>query len=373
VIRKVLIVDDDHIWLRLIKKKFEKYSDKFEALFASDGMRAVELLKTNTISLVVTDLQMPEMDGFSLLARLSEQYPDIPVIIVTAYSTPKSKKRVLEAGAAGYIEKPFVIEELAHKIIECLRKESEGGTLQTVPLNMFIQLVEMEQKTCTIRVMDQESGTRGVLFFLDGELMDSRVRDKQGVDAAYEIFSWGSVTLAIEDACAVKERRIEDGLQAVLLEAMRLKDDLDDDDTPDEDMLAEEDDLDIEAAIDVLTRPDPEPDQQTEAALPEPLPTPGIPAPLTPAQRVRELVAPLLNSADDLKSVEQDTSWDGVIRSGERLGQLFDAGRFRCGYIDNDGPADLLLASAGETVVVSIKPKTPRNRLLEVLSESLGD
>jgi CheY-like chemotaxis protein len=328
-------------------------------------MRAVELLRNNTISLVVTDLQMPEMDGFSLLARLSEQYPDIPVIIVTAYSTPKSKKRVLEGGAAGYIEKPFIIEELAQKIIETLKKESEGGTLQTVPLEMFIQLVEMEQKTCTIRVMDKDSSFRGVLFFRDGELMDARVRDKQGIDAAYEIFSWGSVTLSIEDACAVKDRRIDEGLQAVLLEAMRLKDE-----SPDAAEAPEDDDLALQEAIEQLTRP-------PEAASRPPEPTASIPvidpesAPLTPAERVKALLTPLMSDIGELRSVEENSSWDDAIRAGQRLGKLFDAGPFKCGFIDNAGPSDLLLASAEATVVVAIARKSPRNRLLEALSESL--
>lgn len=127
MIRNVLIVDDDRIWLRVLVKKMAKYRRDFEATPAGDGREALEVLKSKPISLVVTDMQMPQMDGLTLLAHMSEMYPEIPVIVVTAYSTPKLKRAVLERGGAGYIEKPFVVEDLARKIIGMLKKESEGG------------------------------------------------------------------------------------------------------------------------------------------------------------------------------------------------------------------------------------------------------
>jgi CheY-like chemotaxis protein len=224
MIKKVLFVDDDRILRRMVQKKFEKYASDFSTLTAEDGLDAVKKLKEDNISLVVTDLQMPQMDGFALLVHLSEKYPDIPVIVQTGYGTPKSKKSVLERGAAGYIEKPFKFDQLAERIIITLDKESEGGILHTIPLEMFIQLIEMEQKTCTIRVVDKTSGERGVLFFREGDLMDARIGDLPGKPAAYEIFSWDQVTLSIEDNCAVKEKRIDEELQAILFDAMRLKD-----------------------------------------------------------------------------------------------------------------------------------------------------
>ena len=224
MIKKVLFVDDDRILRRMIQKKFEKYEDTFSAITAEDGLDAVEKLKQNTISLVVTDLQMPRMDGFALLAHLSEKYPDIPVIVQTGYGTPKSKKSALERGAAGYIEKPFKVEQLADKIIVTLEKESEGGILHTIPLEMFIQLIEMEQKTCTIRVVNKTSGELGVLFFKSGDLMDARFGGQHGKPAAYEIFSWDQVTLSIEDDCAIKDKRIDENLQAILFDVIRLKD-----------------------------------------------------------------------------------------------------------------------------------------------------
>ncbi len=105
-----------------------------------------------------------------------------------------------------------------------MEKESEGGTLQTISLEVFIQLIEMDMKTCTIRIFDKISDKQGVLFFKDGVLLDARFRSQQGKLAANKIFSWDKTTLFIQDDCALDKKRIEGDLQAIMFDAIRLKD-----------------------------------------------------------------------------------------------------------------------------------------------------
>ena len=202
MIKNVLLVDDDTEMLHALKEGFKKYQESFAVLLAEDGLQAVKGLKQNIISLVVTDLKMPNMDGFELLAHIMEHYPDIPVIIITGYSTPEMEQLAHKGGAVGYIAKPFLIENLARQILTTLRKESEGGTLHNVSSGMFLQLIEMEQKTCTIRLETKLGGEKGILFFSDGELLDARVNNMQGQSAAHEIFSWDAVNLSIQNGCA---------------------------------------------------------------------------------------------------------------------------------------------------------------------------
>ncbi len=128
----------------------------------------------------------------------------------------------MDTGAADYIEKPFIVEELVGQILQMLKKENEGGTLQTVSMGMFIQLIEMEQKTCTVRVFNKITGNQGVLFFHKGDLMDARINDRRGNTPAYEIIGWDSVTISIQNECTITEKRVEGGLQAILLDAMRI-------------------------------------------------------------------------------------------------------------------------------------------------------
>ncbi len=222
--KKVLIVDDDQEFLRILQKDLEKFSKAFSILTAEDGLVATEMLKKNNISLVVTDLEMPRIDGLTLLTHLKEHYPDIHAIILTGSSTPAKEEYAREQGVAGYLNKPCIIENLAKDIITTLKKETDGGVLHGIAPGTFLQLLEMEQKTCTIRLVDNKSGNQGVLFFKEGELYNARIDELQGKEAAYSILSWEEATLYIQESCSLKENTIQADLQAVLLEAMRLKD-----------------------------------------------------------------------------------------------------------------------------------------------------
>lgn len=342
--KKVLIVDDDRILLNLTRKKLKQHENHFTALTAENGLQALTVLKENHISLVVTDLHMPHMDGFALLAHLSENYPDIPVIILTAYSSPTSKKSALEGGAAEYLEKPFVMEELIQKIIARLAKESEGGILQTVPLEMFLQLIEMEQKTCTIRVTNKTTGAKGVLFFKNGELYDARIQNAKGLQSAYQILSWSQVALSIQDTCPVKTKQIQDTLQAILMDAMRLKD---------------------ESA---------ETDQATPQSLPSHRenikhPKPSQSHEASPAAVIRSKLDKLEDGKKWLKEIFHDDRWDGLTSEAIALGKFFKAGMLKCCYFNTGESTDTIVLPAEKTVVISVGAQCPHDEIIQVLSE----
>jgi hypothetical protein len=81
----------------------------------------------------------------------------------------------------------------------------------------------MEQKTCTVRLVNRESNKHGVLFFREGDLIDARVDNTQGEAAAREILTWADVILSIQDKCLQKEKKIHTEFQDILEEALRLK------------------------------------------------------------------------------------------------------------------------------------------------------
>lgn len=347
MIKNVLIVDDDQEMLLSVKEGLEKYDDSFSAVIAGDGDIAVEKLRQGPISLVVTDLKMPRMNGFSLLAHIMEHYPDIPVIIITAYSTPEMEKQARLGGAVGYIEKPFMIEDLARKIASTLRKESEGGTLHGISSGTFLQLIEMEQKTCTIRVVDRESERKGVLFFMDGELLDARVDGVSGVEAAYEIFSWDEVNLSIQNSCQIKGKKIDGDLQAILLEAMRRKDES-------KSVLEDEDETKTVELVEPIEMPEPSEESWNEASV----------------DKIRSKLNQALDQRSGVDDVYRDSAWEGLIRHVEEVGNLFNSGPFRVGYIDRRSGADLILLPGREApTVISVNPRGPKDRILQILMD----
>ncbi len=339
MIKKVLIVDDDREMLLSLEEGLSKYDETFSMITAEDGLGAVDQLKDSTISLVVTDLKMPRMDGFSLLSHIMEHYPEIPVIIITGYSTPEMERLAREGGAIGYIAKPFMIDDLGKRIITTLRKEAEGGTLHSVSSGIFLQLMEMEEKTCTVRLIEKSSGKQGILFFLDGQLLDARCDSLRGEAAAYEIFSWDDVSLSIQNSCPQRDRRIHRDLQAILLDAMRLKDEL------------------------KRMGKGPAPSKKPMTSGKEKVQR------ISPVERVKQFLKREVGEGYGIEDIYEDNSWESFVKGAERLGVAFQAGRFKVAYVDKGESKDFILLPGESVTVVAVSPKCARDRIMEALSE----
>jgi two-component system NtrC family response regulator len=115
---KVLIVDDEKNFPIILSAVLE--DEGFETASALSGMKAVEILKNENISLVLTDMKMPEMDGLSLLETIKSSWPEIPVIVMTAHGTVEKAVEAMQKGAFTYIIKPFGNQELVQHIKNAL-------------------------------------------------------------------------------------------------------------------------------------------------------------------------------------------------------------------------------------------------------------
>ncbi len=219
--KKVLIVDDDKSFLHSLIDGFKAYEDNFTIATAGDGLEAVEILQKETISLVLTDLKMPRMDGFELLALLTRDFTSIPVIVMTAFGTPEMEDNLRDMGTFQYIEKPIDFAVLVEKIITGLAGPSKGY-ITGVSLSSFLQLIEIDKKTCTLTI--HAGSKNGILYFRDGNLLDASFRNFNGGDAAYTIVSWTNVEIEIDNSCLATEQNIEKPLGFILLEGSRRKD-----------------------------------------------------------------------------------------------------------------------------------------------------
>ena len=219
--KNILIVDDEKSFLSSLIFGFESYAADFNTMTAENGKKAVEVMKSRDIDLVVTDLKMPEMDGFELLAYLSRNYPGVPVIVMSAYCTSEIKTMLKDSGAFTILEKPIDFQDLVNKIFLGLEAVSEGF-IQGITLPAFLQLVEMEKKTCTLRI--ESHGQKGLLYFQDGILIDAETDKEQHESAACTIGCWEDTRIEIESFCRKKMRQIDKPLNYILMEGYRIKD-----------------------------------------------------------------------------------------------------------------------------------------------------
>ena len=366
MVPKVLIVDDDQSWLSLIQKELGKYAENFTVTTADSGESALNRINQEHILLVVSDLRMPGMDGFDLLSRILASYPDIPVIIVTAYDRPKTKDVVFRSGAAGYLTKPFSPDDLAREMNKILRKKAGGGNLHNVSLETFLQLVEMEQQTCTLQVSNKAGKTGGVLFFRNGELYNARIGDRQGKAAAYEILSWSSVSVAIENDCVFDEKLIEGDLQAILLDAMRSKDEIEEarqasaEDS--EIVLDEPVSRGVSDAIDSI---------ESEKAAEEAPPPEQPPEPeeaLSPVEAVRRQLEDALGSYGGVREVFSDAAWTQMASDAAHIGEAFDFGQLNVIYASKGQEGQYVILPEEETTVMLIDPDAPRDKIIGAVS-----
>jgi DNA-binding response OmpR family regulator len=220
--KNVLIVDDEKGFLLSLSDGLKSYSDEFKVLIAFNGKEAVKILNSTKIDLVVTDLRMPEMDGFQLLAYLTRHFSDIQAVVMTAFGTPEMEAKLSTMGVTQYLEKPLDFDVLADNIRKHVARDDSKGHIKGITLGTFLQFLEMEKKTCTLTVTSNE--LIGSLYFLEGELINAKTETSEGEQAAYEIISWDETEIEINYSCKNKTKIITSPLAFVLMESCKIKD-----------------------------------------------------------------------------------------------------------------------------------------------------
>ena len=107
---RVLIVDDDEVCREILQDAIQK--EGVEVVLASDGIEALERLSEDPSDILISDLNMPRMDGLTLLKNARQKHPHILTIIITGYGSLQSAIEAIRLGAYDYIQKPFKIEEI---------------------------------------------------------------------------------------------------------------------------------------------------------------------------------------------------------------------------------------------------------------------
>ncbi|MGE4214236.1 MAG: response regulator transcription factor [Anaerotignaceae bacterium] len=161
--QKILIVDDEENIRQIICKygRFEGY----EVFEAQNGMEAIELCRKNDYDIIIMDIMMPELDGFSACKEI-KKFKDMPVIMLSARGEEYDKIHGFELGSDDYVVKPFSPKELMMRVGAILKRS---------------QTVEIEEKRDIVELGGITVDFTGRIVYIDGKKIDMAPKE-------YELF-----------------------------------------------------------------------------------------------------------------------------------------------------------------------------------------
>jgi CheY-like chemotaxis protein len=221
--RTVLLVDDDPGTLHVLQRGLSTVLDLTDVVTAGNGREALEILEKRTIDVLVTDLAMPVLDGFFLIAAVNNRFPSLPVVVLSGMT-----RRDLDARLAGYrglsvLTKPADYHDVATAIVDALERV-ELGQVEGIPLTAVLQLVESERRSCRMLVT---SGLRkGRLYFDAGQLVNAFSEDfgAEGEAAAYDILGWDDTVIEFGHLPEDVRRLIDMPMQLMLIDVAAQQD-----------------------------------------------------------------------------------------------------------------------------------------------------
>jgi CheY-like chemotaxis protein len=192
----VLIAEDDRILRKRIMQAITNKSAEVTIHEADNGEEAINLMKGQSMDIVITDIQMPKVSGLMLLAFLNAFAPKVPCFVTTAYGTARLKSK-MPSDLLRFYNKPFDVHELAISAIAALSRRQDPNTCGGIKLPDFISLAAIDRATATITVT-QQGHPPCKLFLKDGELIDATTDDERGESAAILAMSRLSPDYAID-------------------------------------------------------------------------------------------------------------------------------------------------------------------------------
>ena len=117
---RALIVDDSSVMRKIVERSLRQAGlDSLVVHEAGSGSEGLEVLKATAVDVILSDINMPSMDGLEFLRQIRAQNlaPGVPVVMITTESSEEHVKQAIQAGARGYIRKPFTAEQVKERVL----------------------------------------------------------------------------------------------------------------------------------------------------------------------------------------------------------------------------------------------------------------
>ena len=226
---KILILDDDNDWLTLCREMLVALPSHPEILTANNAKRALSILESEPVRLLICDLKMPRIDGLQVLAIVRRRYPELRTVVLSGMEDEEYRSRAYALGVDLFWIK-IEMQQNSKLFIECLESllgaaaDSDNGFrgIQSKSLMDIIQMECLSRSSTVLRI------TRGPLvaklWLKDGDLVDAEVEGVRGELAFQRLLAWKSGTFENLPAEPNRERTIHKPVNALLLESAQTLD-----------------------------------------------------------------------------------------------------------------------------------------------------
>jgi CheY-like chemotaxis protein len=184
---RVLLVDDDPEISWAVGRCLTRASCK--VVTCGDGAEAISLLREKAFDIMITDIQMPKLNGLALIEWVARHRQKIRIVAITAFGCPSVQQVVLRKGAILYLEKPFDPNILKDLIINDKERHSFYGNVDNVDLFDYVQLIFHTMRKVLLQVKSAD-GETGLLFIKNGTACHAECGALRGEEAFYRCMAF---------------------------------------------------------------------------------------------------------------------------------------------------------------------------------------
>lgn len=220
----ILFVDDEKQFTDSMCEILKLEGFKVNAAYSAE--MALDMFKLKKVDLVITDLNMPGMDGIELIREVREIHARQRIIIVTAFPSQRSQEQAYKLGTLHYIAKPFKAKRFLELVYSALSEREEGllGAVRLSPTDL-IQLYSVTGNTLVMEIREgKDEGDIGKVYFDKGQIVHAETRKYRGREAFYEIQSWRSGIFKVYSPRGKIPHTIDESVDVLLLEGAHLED-----------------------------------------------------------------------------------------------------------------------------------------------------
>ncbi len=227
--KSILLIEDEKDLLSSLEGTVRELAAQI--FTATTAEHAMALLDEHPINLIIIDIDTIHEKGIiDFVNALHNRNRRLTIIVISAYGSPRSlREQALAAGAVGYIEKPFDPEDFNALVQQYLAPQGFNG-VGVHGMNLFdlLQFIEMDNKSILLKVRNNHAD-EGKLYFDKGMLVHATMKEKAGKEACYEVMAWEEGNITSLQLPTEFPTTVFDPASFLMLEAMRIKDEQEND------------------------------------------------------------------------------------------------------------------------------------------------